>query len=171
MLKNIVPSTRGITQFRNGKGPGQHPLQVLGWVAVLSGALAVSGVQQAIAGNCSAYGAQVEEELTSVPAAWPADIPQPGDLSKIGGLLSTSKSRCTIDLYGQAEVSGADYINHYSSQLKHAGFEQVDFRQEADMVMGRFERGDSQIVVGSDVINARTKREYVEIGVVLTLAR
>ncbi|MES0884630.1 hypothetical protein [Roseibium sp. SCP14] len=82
-----------------------------------------------------------------------------------------SKNRCTIDLYGQSGVAGIDYFNDYASKLKDAGFEQVDFRQEADMVMGRFERADDQITVGSDVINARTKREYVEIGVVLTLAR
>ena len=171
MLKTIASSSFDNTPFRNRKGPGLHSLQVLGCVAVLSGVLAVSNVQPAMAGHCSAYGAQVEEELTSVPAAWPTDVPRPGDLSKVGGLLSTSENRCTIDLYGQTEVSGADYFKHYSSELKQAGFEQVDYRQEADMVMGRFERGDDQIIVGSDVINARTKREYVEIGVVLTLAR
>ena len=112
-----------------------------------------------------------ETELTDYPQEWPSDIPKISDLTNISGFLNVSDKRINIDLSGKVTSTDDDTFTSYVQKLEEAGFETLNVSKEFDMNRGQFEKGAYYVTVGSNIVHARTNREYHEIGITIVISK
>ena len=126
-----------------------------------------------IAQEAATQDGKTETKLKAIPDEWPDTVPRPEKLTDIGGWLNTRKDanskqkKYTVDMWGKSTISGLEYFKHYSKLLEKSGFKKTEYKHEFNMIRARFERGDQWLTFGSNIVNARTPKEYVEIAFTL----